>query len=331
MRKSLSVALLAASLAVSTAFAADTKPADKKDPSTSAELDAQLKAAQEKLEAAAKEVAELSAKISGPVLNHFFVSGFSPARSVIGVQLDPDSGKDGARVLEVSPGGAAAEGGIRSGDVIVALNGEKIADERSARQVTRLMRDIEPQSKVKVRVMREGKAKDFELTAREGMRNFAYVDSMPLPPLPPNVGGVHTGPGISLRTMPAPPPGLEMGETVRGFAIGFDDGIAGMEMAALTPTLGKYFGTDKGVLVVRAPERAAFKLEDGDVILSIGGREPTSASHATRIIRSYQPGEKVDIKLLRQHKPLNLQVTLPDAPREFHPEDTVISKAVPEA
>jgi C-terminal processing protease CtpA/Prc len=316
MRKSFYVGLLAASLAASPVFAAETKPADGKDQSkdlSKDQLQAQLDAAQEKLEAAAKEVAELSGKISGPVLNHFFVSGFAPPRSVIGVQLDPESGKNGARVVEVSPGGAAAEAGIRTGDVIVALDGQKIEDERSARQVTRLMRDIKPRSKVKVRVLREGKPKDFEVTAREGMRDFALASgrTAPFPTDAPDVVGA-----VRLPAIPLPPPGLDVGPTMRTFVMGFDDGIEGMELATLTPTLGKYFGTEKGVLVVRAPERTAFKLEDGDVILSIGGRQPTSVSHATRILRSYQPGEKVDIKLMRQRKPLDLQVTVPDRPRD---------------
>src|SRR2546430_13415861 len=41
-----------------------------------------------------------------------------------------------------------------------------------------------------------------------------------------------------------------------------------LELATLTPRLGSYFGSEKGVLVVRAPADGALKLEDGDVIRS---------------------------------------------------------------
>jgi S1-C subfamily serine protease len=88
--------------------------------------------------------------------------------------------------------------------------------------------------------------------------------------------------------------------------------IAGMELATLTPRLGQYFGTDRGVLVVRAPESGTLQLQDGDVILAIDGREPKNGSHATRILRSYQPGEKIAMKIMRQKKSLSLQVTLPE-------------------
>jgi S1-C subfamily serine protease len=207
------------------------------------------------------------------------------------------------------------------------LNGEKISDERSTRQVTRLMRDVEPRSKIKVRVMRDGQPKDFELTAREGMRNFVFHSAVPATPMPPNVAFMRAAPaGVS--GVPLPPPGVELG---RHIMIGFDDEMADMELASLTPTLGKYFGTEKGVLVVRSPERAAYKLEDGDVILAIGGREPTSGSHAMRILRSYQPGEKVDIKLMRQRKSMNLQVTVPEGPREVGGETGVVRRAGPTA
>jgi S1-C subfamily serine protease len=87
--------------------------------------------------------------------------------------------------------------------------------------------------------------------------------------------------------------------------------LSDMELVTLTPRLGSYFGSEQGVLVVRAPADGALKLEDGDVILAIDGRQPTSGSHATRILRSYQPGEKVILRVLRQHKTLELESTLP--------------------
>ncbi len=53
-----------------------------------------------------------------------------------------------------------------------------------------------------------------------------------------------------------------------------------MELASITPKLGAYFGASEGVLVVQAPQNAAFKLEDGDVIQTIDGRKPEDGAHA---------------------------------------------------
>jgi hypothetical protein len=102
---------------------------------------------------------------------------------------------------------------------------------------------------------------------------------------------------------------MPMVQHFRGF---FPGEFGGMELASLTPKLGAYFGANDGVLVVKAPENAVFKLEDGDVIQSIDGRKPDDGAHAMRILRSYQSGEKLSLNVLRQRKPMNLAITMPE-------------------
>ena len=87
-----------------------------------------------------------------------------------------------------------------------------------------------------------------------------------------------------------------------------------MELTTLTPGLGHYFGTDHGVLVVRAPARGLLQLRGGDVILSIGGRVPASSSQAIRILTSYDPGEKIRLVILREHRRIDITATMPAAP-----------------
>jgi predicted metalloprotease with PDZ domain len=250
------------------------------------DVDAQLDEARRKLEQAAREVARLSARMSGRVIDS--VMPYVTPRSIIGVQLERDS-TGGARVREVSPGGPAAEAGIRAGDVLLSVNGTELKDEEPARQVVRIMRDVRPDSKVHVRARRDSTVHEYVVTARAGPTVIADLDLPDLPGLP----------------------------RVRE-AFMLHRPMMDMELATLSPRLGSYFGSDKGVLVVRAPADGVLKLEDGDVILSIDGREPTSGSHATRILSSYQPGEKVTLRILRQHKTLELQTTLPDRSERAH-------------
>ncbi len=90
-----------------------------------------------------------------------------------------------------------------------------------------------------------------------------------------------------------------------------DGPLADLELTNLTPALGRYFGTDKGVLVVHAND--ALKLQDGDVLRSIGGRTPTDEHHAMRILGSYGPGEAVKLEVLRDRKKVQLDTTVPAA------------------
>jgi len=62
---------------------------------------------------------------------------------------------------------------------------------------------------------------------------------------------------------------------------------------------------------VRAPAEPGFQLEEGDVLIAIDGRTPESPGHAFRILRSYQPGEKVKIGVLRNRKRLDLEIITP--------------------
>jgi hypothetical protein len=101
---------------------------------------------------------------------------------------------------------------------------------------------------------------------------------------------------------------------IQSFRAFFPGEFGGMELASITPKLGAYFGVTEGVLVVQAPDNDAFKLEDGDVLQSIDGRKPEDGGHALRILRSYKSGEKLNLTVLRQRKPLTLAVTMPDRP-----------------
>lgn len=281
------LALLACSVGAARAAADD-----------SADLEAQLAAAQARLEQAANEIADISTRLGEPMMQRMIIRGPQAPPPLIGVALDPGSGQEGARVLAVSPGGPAAAAGVRQGDVIVSVNGEKLPGrEQPARIATRALRAAPPEQPVKLEVLRAGKTLALAVTPRVLQFDAAafaatepFTAALPLPPMPD-----------------MPPYGRDV--LIHGGARGI---LAGLEFVTLNPGLGEYFGTDKGVLVVRAPKSGALQLLEGDVIQSIGGREPRSGAHATRILASYQPGESVSIKVLRKRSTVDLGAKLPE-------------------
>jgi S1-C subfamily serine protease len=282
------------------------------------ETEKKLADARQRLETAAREVAELSSQM-GQRFN--FQMRLNPgeapgdgmpgegrrARALIGVGISNSDTRDGARVLNVSPGGPAEEAGVKSGDVITSIAGFDLSKaENPGRALVEKMSQLEPGLKVQVGVLRDGKKMKLDVTPR---------------PMPMRMMGGHGGPiGPGARTfempvMPPMPPGGMHGpiERVQRFEFRRDDlgtRFRGMEFASLSERLGSYFGVKSGVLVVRSGG-ATYKLQDGDVILAIDGREPSSAQHAGRILRSYQAGEKITLRVQRDRKAQTLEVTAP--------------------
>ncbi len=276
-------------------------------PGEAGNVDAQLDAARRRLAADAQEVARLSMQVSKPLMERF--QAHFEGRALIGAEVVANEAA-GARVLHVSPGGPAFEAGIRPGDLIVSVNGTDARGKEGVLGIWRALYDVAPNAKLNIGVIHEGKRKDLVVTARaipNTAYSYSYADpnGIPLLPGPPASSPVFTYHDLGIPS------------------------LSNMQLMTLTPGLGRYFGTDKGVLVVRAPTRSDFKLQDGDVILSIDGREPTSGAHATRILASYQAGEKVTLHIMRDRKPLSLETTLPEqrwsygdfqAPRPTGPE-----------
>jgi S1-C subfamily serine protease len=215
------------------------------------------------------------------------------------VSVDNASGnRDGAVVRNVSPGGGAEAAGIKAGDIITALNGESLAkDGDPARALVEKMRAIEPDTKVKVDLLRDGKRMSFEVAARAAPAQLAMLE---------NLRQRYTDNHPEVRALISGTPGQNLMIDLAG-----SNRFGGMEFATVSDRLGDYFGVDSGVLVVRAGADSPYGLQDGDVILSIDGRTPTDAQHAGRILRSYQPGEKVKLRVQRDRKPIDLDSTAP--------------------
>lgn len=282
-------ALVALALA-SWAFPTFAAEAEKSDERSRAEMERKLEEAQAKLEAAAREVAELSASLSDLVAPHVrgVIEHWAP-RATLGVNLGPRDAKEldeGVRIVSVSPGGAAEAAGLKADDVLLEVNGRSLKREgdRSPREkLLSIMRDVKPGETVNVRYRRAGKVASVDVETRSSMDNA--------------MARVWTSPELAFKPFESRYVAGAFGAT---------------ELVALTPKLGEYFGADKGLLVVRAPSDARLKLEEGDVILDIDGRTPTSASHAMRILGSYQPGEKLKLNIMRAKKRMTIDVTIPE-------------------
>jgi hypothetical protein len=291
--KFLRMSALLALLAVC-ANAAD-KP--EPDPAARTQLEEKLHSANDKLNEAARQVSELSAELYGGLWSQ------EGSRAVLGINVGTEASNKsdkGVRVFSVSPGGPAAVAGIKPNDVIVAFQGKKLqtSSGKSPRQQLLVMtREVEPNSTVAVDVERDGKVETLKVVPK-GFTVFMDDGAL--------AGLQEFGADFGKQFITP-----DFGKQFEGLSDRFNSrGFWSAEFLELTPGLGRYFGTDKGLLVVRPPKDVNLKLEEGDVILDIDGRVPTDASHALRILNSYRAGETMKLHLMRQQKRIELPVEL---------------------
>ena len=227
-----------------------------------------------------------------------------PGRAGLGivVQTEPDSGTDslGAAIVAVTPGGAAEEAGLKTGDVITGVNGEPLV----VRHGRSRRRGIRPETLLvqRVRRLRPGDEMRIEFL-RDGEPRVVTVEARPLPR--PVVSIVPQW--FSAQEMRNLISVSEL-EDLRRMWID----LSRLEMVDLNPDLGEYFGVGEGVLVVQAPEESALRIRSGDVLLRVGNLTPRTTQQAARALREIRPGEPVVLRVLRKGDRITLTTTVPD-------------------
>jgi predicted metalloprotease with PDZ domain len=261
-------------------------------------------------------VGAIAAGAPGPLLGQGVTRppaqwGFPPGEHhgrlgvLVNTEADPATDSVGAHVEAVTPGGPAAKAGLKAGDVITKFQGKALggvsADEEGGgsgpgRRLVELARVLQPGDTIQVEYRRGNDRRKTTLVAAD-VSVWSGIGRVDLP----------RGPNrISLL------PGPE-----GGFSFCLGDAWCDMELVTLTPDLGEYFGTREGILVVKAPADSSLPLKSGDVILAIGGRKPTSVSHAMRILRSYEANETVALDVMRKQKRITVTWQVPRS--DVHP------------
>ena len=234
------------------------------------------------------------------------------------VDLTPDAGRDsaGARVAGVTPGGPADRAQVHTGDIVVRINGTRLAaaggnsDEpddqsRPGMRLIELASRLDQGDTVRLDLRRDGHPLTVTFQAGESdadvmMQRFREAmpgmgaDMMPKIQMTPFEGG--EGARVMVRV------GGPLGD---------------LELVKVNAGLAEYFGTADGLLVVDAPSDSSLGLRAGDVILTIGGRHPTSPAHAMRILETYDAGESVAFEVMRQKHRLTVNGRMPAENRRW--------------
>ena len=288
----------------------------------------ELEAARADLQRAARRVAELSR--GSAVLPHAIpMHGPLQRKPRLGVLLTGDD-DTGVRITGITPDSGAAKAGLKAGDRLVGVGGKPIAgasaDERLANARAALA-DLKIDVPVSVSYQRDGRDHEAEATPIPIRPQFAFStyrmagsDAL---------SGLDEDITITLDDLPvgiAPEVQRELRQLGRlgdckeqecrlpVLAEAFR--WSNLNLARVDPSLGRYFGTDTGVLVLSVGEELK-GLQAGDVIRRIEGKPVTTPREVMQALRGRPEEAKVSIDYLRDRRTQTTTLTVPEA-TSFH-------------
>jgi serine protease Do len=229
----------------------------------------------------------------------------------------------GVRLEQVDHDGPAAKAGLREGDVVVEVDGDRV---RSARQFSRLIQETADGRAVKLGIVRDGQRQTVEVTPESRAFGFGFDSdrigrdiARGLRDLEPQLREIEPKlrelePRLREFRFDGPMdfhfdmPGLLSNPRAR-LGIGIDE---------LTPQLAEYFGVkDGGVLVSSINRDSAAEhagLKAGDVIVTINGDRVRHADDLIDELRAAE-GQEVTIGIVRDKKESTLKATIEERPR----------------
>ena len=210
---------------------------------------------------------------------------------------------EGVLVTEVVEDSPAEKAGVESKDVIVGFAGkgdqgtfEKVED---SSQLKKMVRTTSPGDVVKLKISREGKEKVITVTLDQLPESEFYSENLPqLPRMNTKKPNANTY-----------------------FFKFFSGSRIGVKVQDLTEQLGDYFGAEggEGVLITEVEEDMPAQkagLKAGDVIVEVDGKKIEDSNELVSTISEKKKGDKVNIKVIRNHQPQTFAVEVEEGKGE---------------
>lgn len=220
-------------------------------------------------------------------------------------------------IASVDPSSPAQRAGLAPGDTLLAYDGQ---DVRGADiSMTRLLR---PNSKVVIRVRRDGRVKELPVIVaeapsgirrrrgeeiRDASQSWVFVTTPDVARVPAFAPPAPTAPRTFTMTMPPSMPGAPApaGMTLpRSFEFS-PSGVAGAQLVTVSDGMRRSLDLQSGVLVATVPRGTPADesgLKDGDVIIRVGGQPVRTVVQVWQIVtRASDDGEhEIDLDLIRE-------------------------------
>jgi serine protease Do len=188
----------------------------------------------------------------------------------------PDAG--GALIAGVSQDGPAAKAGVQPGDVVEAVNGQKV---ENPRELAVQIAAVKPGDQAKLEILRDGKKQTVTATVAEQPSENQVANN--------TTGGHHEGRArLGVALAPVSPEARQQ--------LDLPGDVSGAVVAQVQPG---------------SPADQA-GIQPGDVIVGVGGKSVGSPSDAVKAIRSATSGSEsaVALRIIRNGQPAFVAVNL---------------------
>ncbi|HTS56542.1 MAG TPA: PDZ domain-containing protein [Terriglobales bacterium] len=208
----------------------------------------------------------------------------------------------GVEITMVDQDAPAGKAGLKEQDVILTLNGEKIA---SVEQLRRMIRETPSGRVISLGISRNGQPMTLQVQLADRKNG-----------LDPGANGKSFH--VTLPAMPVMPemPALPDLDLPVSIVVVHSSARSGLMVENLTPQLGDYFGVKNGEgVLVRSVERgsraekAGFRA--GDVITKVNGEPIRDSGDFTHALRS-RKDNTVSIGIVRDKKEQSVTLSLPE-------------------
>ena len=246
-------------------------------------------------------------------INNLMFGFVTLRRARLGVNVNlqaSESDEYGALINSVSPNGPADRAGIKSGDIIIKLDGKSLLEDRHmvldlvedgssapGLRLIALTAELQPDDTIDVQLRRD------DTTLQLAIVPDAWPTLVEEWRTPGGDWGVAFGRDSIHVEMERSYPRVRtrvLRPDVNSFF--FRGSLFDLELAPINRDLGSYFGTTEGVLVISTPANSGLNLKGGDVVLAVDGRPATDPTQLHRILRSYQPEESFQLSIMRDRR-----------------------------
>ncbi|MGI8742023.1 MAG: PDZ domain-containing protein [Bryobacteraceae bacterium] len=249
----------------------------------------------------------------------FFTPGFAFAATLgggsflgVGVaEITPQRARDlklreeyGVEITRLEDDSPAAKAGLKSGDVILEYNGQRV---EGMEQFGRLVRETPAGRIVKLLISRSGTTQTVQATV-ESRKGHMLLN---------RDGDFHFE-----------MPDIQIPEMSRVFST-WSSSMLGVEAETLGKQLADYFGVKDGVLVrsvVKGSAAETAGIKAGDVITKIDQTPIATPNELSNAVRSARSKKTFPVQLMREHHETSVTVTIEDdrSNRESIPRTRVV-------